>query len=467
MNVNMARIREELIVTMQNAVVAALSGPGMDTIRRNYEGISRGVQPQFTRMTKIEFPSLEERMQFLKLMGENASWNSFKEAILLRFGNACDDPMVEIKNLRHVELAVRMFRPKSLAEVYNLSKILEAAIELNKQRYKPPLLPTPRFITYQHTQTPQNNAIVKQLSVPNTTLAAKIDIAGGAHLTSKYMCKKFAWKIHGEEFVVDVMLLPLRGYDMVLGVQWKVALREPKKPTLNMVSANTTKGFDEFCVQETEEAQSAFLHLKDAMTEEAQSAFLHLKDAMVNAPVLKLPNFNKEFIVETDASWVGIRVVLQQAGHPIAYMHHSLSTYEKELLAVIQALHKITTPAQMKWLPKLMGYDYEIMYKKGSNNGIVDALYRVNTSSQLLQMVLTSVSTDLLPKIVESWSIDHFLKTLIDNLKAGKPLSNQQLKRKGKLVIGNDPELILSLLTHFHCDSTGGHSSIVATTQRI
>ncbi|GKD04446.1 putative mitochondrial protein, partial [Tanacetum coccineum] len=200
----------------------------------------------------------------------------------------------------------------------------------------------------------------------------------------------------------------------------------------------------------------------EVMTEEAQSAFLHLKDAMVNAPVLKLPNFNKEFIVETDASGEGIRVVLQQAGHPIAY--HS-KTDHFSLKSLLE--QRITTPAQMKWLPKLMGYDYEIMYKKGSNNGIVDALYRVNTSSQLLQMVLTSVSTDFLPKIVKSWSIDHFLKTLIDNLKAGKPLSNQQLKRKGKLVIGNDPELILSLLTHFHCDSTGGHSSIVATTQRI
>ncbi|GJR89940.1 retrotransposable element Tf2 [Tanacetum coccineum] len=127
----------------------------------------------------------------------------------------------------------------------------------------------------------------------------------------------------------------------------------------------------------------------------------------------------------------------------------------------------------MKWLPKLMGFDYEIVYKKGIENGVADALSRVDTSSQLLSMVLTSVTTDLLPQIVATWSSDHFLITLIANLQAGKPCSkhyswsNQQLTRKGKLVMGDDPALRLSLLTHFHSDSTGGHSGIATTTQRI
>nr|GEZ65306.1 hypothetical protein [Tanacetum cinerariifolium] len=128
-------------------------------------------------------------------------------------------------------------------------------------------------------------------------------------------------------------------------------------------------------------------------------------------------------IFETDASGECIGAVLQQSSHSIAYCsktlaprHHSLSTYEKELLAVIQSLHKlrgylldrhfiiktnhfslkylleqrITTPAQMKWLPKLIGFDYEIVYKKGIENGAADALSRVDTCSQLLSMVLTS-----------------------------------------------------------------------------
>ncbi|GJX95249.1 putative mitochondrial protein [Tanacetum coccineum] len=62
--------------------------------------------------------------------------------------------------------------------------------------------------------------------------------------------------------------------------------------------------------------------------------------AMMADLVLKIPNFKKDFVVETDASREGIRVLLQQQGHPIAYLskalypkHQLLSTYENELLA--------------------------------------------------------------------------------------------------------------------------------------
>nr|GEV85794.1 reverse transcriptase [Tanacetum cinerariifolium] len=68
---------------------------------------------------------------------------------------------------------------------------------------------------------------------------------------------------------------------------------------------------------------------------------------MMEAPVLALPNFDQEFVVETDASGTGIGAVLCQNGHPIAYLsktlatkHQSLSTYEKEFLAVVAALEK-------------------------------------------------------------------------------------------------------------------------------
>lgn len=80
---------------------------------------------------------------------------------------------------------------------------------------------------------------------------------------------------------------------------------------------------------------------------EAQVAFEELKRALCEAPVLALPQFDKAFVVETDASGSGIRAVLMQNGHPLAYISRHLkgkqlhlSIYEKELLAVIFAVQK-------------------------------------------------------------------------------------------------------------------------------
>ncbi|GKD97123.1 putative mitochondrial protein [Tanacetum coccineum] len=119
-------------------------------------------------------------------------------------------------------------------------------------------------------------------------------------------------------------------------------------------------------------------------------------------------------IIETDTSGIGIGVVLVQRGHPIAYLnktlsakHQLMSTYEKEFLAVILALERwrgylldrhfkiktyhfslkylldqrITTLAHMKWLPKLMGFDYEIQFKKGVENVSADALSMIQSEA--------------------------------------------------------------------------------------
>ncbi|GJT54198.1 ty3-gypsy retrotransposon protein [Tanacetum coccineum] len=238
----------------------------------------------------------------------------------------------------------------------------------------------------------------------------------------------------------------------------------------------------------------------------AELAYHQLKEAMVKAPVLALPNFEQEFVVETDASGKGIGAVLCQKGHPIAYWsktlsakHQALSTYEKEFLAVVAALdkwkgylldrhfkirtdhfslkyllnQKLTTPFQFKWLPKLLGYDYEIVYKKGSENVVADALSRVDSSGELLQMSVSSVSSGVWDKVKDSWKNDLDIQNLIKSLEHHSYKGNKYswtgeiLKRKGKVVVGNDLELRKELVQHFHDEAIGGHSGAHVTMKKL
>ncbi|GJR68435.1 retrotransposon-related protein [Tanacetum coccineum] len=166
----------------------------------------------------------------------------------------------------------------------------------------------------------------------------------------------------------------------------------------------------------------------------AQMAFDDLKTTMVNASVLALPNFQEEFIVETDAS------------------NEVLSTYV------------------LKWLPKLLGYDYEIIYKKGSENLVVDAL-SMSPLPSLQAMVITDISNDLLQRIKASWELDPSIQQIINKVKnrpvAGSKFKWQdELRRNDKLLIGADVNLRKELLKLYHDEPFGGHYGVEATYKR-
>ncbi|KAE8662761.1 hypothetical protein F3Y22_tig00113145pilonHSYRG00200 [Hibiscus syriacus] len=207
-------------------------------------------------------------------------------------------------------------------------------------------------------------------------------------------------------------------------------------------------------------------------TEESKAAFEFLKGAMCHSPVLALPNFNKSFWLETDASSRGIGAVLSQEGRPVAYLSRALgprqldlSIYEKEYLAILMAIskwrhyleggpfiiktdhealkhlqeQKLTTSIQKKWLTKLLGLDYVIQYRKRRHNLAADALSRKDEEEvELQQMTATVVIPTLVQEVEQSYQGDSLIAEMVTKLAISRQeaadwsYSRSILRYKGK-----------------------------------
>ncbi|GKA88394.1 gypsy/ty3 retroelement polyprotein [Tanacetum coccineum] len=110
--------------------------------------------------------------QFIKLNGENVSWDVYKSGILQRFGTLYDDPVSEIRKVKYqtndkdyqdafdtllsrvdiseehavsfyhgglpidIERGLRMFRPKTLVDAYCLTNLQEASLKAVRKKNK-------------------------------------------------------------------------------------------------------------------------------------------------------------------------------------------------------------------------------------------------------------------------------------------------------------------------------------------
>ena len=139
--------------------------------------------------------------------------------------------------------------------------------------------------------------------------------------------------------------------------------------------------------------------------------------------MLTIPDFEKQFVLETDASDVGLGAMLMQNEHPVAYLskafcpkNQALSTYEKECIAILMAVDKwrpylqlkpfvirtdhksllylteprVHTKLQHKALLKLLVLQFSIVYKKGVSNKAADALSRCPTTKAIFAVCTCS-----------------------------------------------------------------------------
>jgi len=154
--------------------------------------------------------------------------------------------------------------------------------------------------------------------------------------------------------------------------------------------------------------------VKYAWGDAHQYAFEKLKKILTEEPILQYPDFEKEFLLATDASNYALGCVLSQGDKgnkkSIAYASRVLnsseinySTIEKECLVIIFGIKhfrpylwgkkfKIITDHRplvwlfnvsdmnsrlARWRMLLQEFDYEIVYKPGSEHNNADALSRI------------------------------------------------------------------------------------------
>uniref|UniRef100_A0A673CBI9 Gypsy retrotransposon integrase-like protein 1 n=1 Tax=Sphaeramia orbicularis TaxID=375764 RepID=A0A673CBI9_9TELE len=151
---------------------------------------------------------------------------------------------------------------------------------------------------------------------------------------------------------------------------------------------------------------------------EAEKAFNHLKRAFSSAPILSVPDPALQFVVEVDASDLGVGAVISQRSptdnrpHPCAFLSKRLSPAERnydignrELLAIKVALEewrhwlegtdvpfliwtdhknleylrsaKRLNSRQARWALFFTRFNFTLSYRPGSKNGKPDALSRV------------------------------------------------------------------------------------------
>nr|GEX15352.1 putative mitochondrial protein [Tanacetum cinerariifolium] len=404
----MNAVVEVLSVRLQAMVDAAMRNNNrtLETNRNAGEGTSKNApSSQFTRMTKIDFPKIRSDdvrgwLQYIRAMGENVPWDNYRVVILKRFGNAFDDPLAEFKNVRHVttiedyqnsfdKLISRVdLLVDQLVNFYiaGLQIVVELARETVTLRGTQKT--TLQWIQGKKIVQPTSELSSMMLCVYPVAELFMINVQGVAqapiitHLLDEY----------ADVFVVPTSLAPERSYDH------KIVLKERSMPVNVRPYRHPPNQKDaiENMVKEL---------LESRVIRESQSSF-------ASPVVLSLLRHHTLFTKHSKCVFAADKV--EYLGHIITKQGVETDPSKTESMKLWPVPKTIK---QLRGFLGLTGY-----YKRFIR---VDALSRVPTSSQLMQMVLTIATTDLLPKIVNSWKNDTVLQAIITKLQKGENSDGQ------------------------------------------
>ena len=104
-----------------------------------------------------------------------------------------------------------------------------------------------------------------------------------------------------------------------------------------------------------------------------QEAFQILKQTLLTNPIVRNPDFSKVFILQTDASEVGVGAVLSQLDnnyqdHPIGYSNRKLLPREQKYMTVEKKCLAVKLGIQ-HFAVYLMGKSFRIQTDHRAHNG--------------------------------------------------------------------------------------------------
>jgi hypothetical protein len=235
---------------------------------------------------------------------------------------------------------------------------------------------------------------------------------------------------------------------------------------------------------------------------EAEAAFRALQRALTSAPVLQLPDFTTDFVVECDASSTSVGRVLHQGDEPIAYFsrqlaprHAKLVAYKRELIGLIQAMRhwrpylwgrafvikmdhfslkflldqRLSTIPQHQWSSKLIGFDFQVEYKPGVSNIIIDALSRCDTEATTEVAALSGPAFDIFDALRAEAMSSAEMQQLRDEVTSGArgerwDVINGLFMHKGRIYVSPQSPSLPEILATAH---GLGHEGMEETHHRL
>jgi hypothetical protein len=253
------------------------------------------------------------------------------------------------------------------------------------------------------------------------------------------------------------------------------------------------KGFSQLGAPLTDLTKKGAFH----WTEESQQTFDKMKEVMSTCPVLALPDFSQPFVLECDASGVGIGAVLMQGGHPIVFESRKLNEserlypiYDKEMLAIMHALTKFRqylvgnrfvvktdhnslkyfldqkdlSERQQKWVSKIQAFDFDIEYVKGKRNIVADALSRRPAGCSMMD-----ICTDWKAHLLVEYSKNKFACEVMDGqvIDDRYRVLDDVIFYKDRIYLVPESTLKGKILKVCHDSPTTGHQGYFKTYRQI